>query len=67
MPNPMTASDLWDRFAPEADPVKMAQMNIYAIAVQVHDLRVNEPDNIDMTDRHIAWELWGFAAGLPDA
>lgn len=61
----MSADELWDRFAPDADPVQLAQMSIDAIVTQVHELRKQEPDQIGLTDRYIAWELRDFAAGLP--
>lgn len=61
------ASYLWDKFAPEADPEKLAQMPTGDLAIQIADLRVDERDEIPITSWMIAEELKYYARGFPNA
>lgn len=56
----VSASDLWDMFAPEAAYAELAKMAVEAIAEQIHDMR-DGPDNIGMNDQEIAESLRGYA------
>ncbi len=57
----MNASDLWDRFAPDADPKQLEQLPTGDLAVQIADLRADERDFIPLTSWAIAVELQRFA------
>ncbi len=55
------ASDLWDRFAPEADPAQLAMMSVQDVSEQVNELRGSEGDTLQMTDARIASTLILYA------
>ncbi len=60
----ISASDLWDRFAPEADPAQLAMMSVQDVSEQVNELRGSEGDTLQMTDARIASTLILYAQDM---
>jgi len=63
----VTASDLYDRFAPQASPADILAMPLSELTVQVHQLRIPahtepSPDLADLTDADIAQAIQDHAA-----
>ncbi len=60
----ISASDLWDRFAPEADPAQLAMMSVQDVSEQVNELRGSEGDTLQMADARIASTLILYAQDM---
>lgn len=61
-----TDSDLWDMFAPSADPQGISELPISVIAQQIGELRRSaarrfEPDLIELCHMDIAWAIKAHA------
>jgi len=67
MTEKVTASDLWDRFAPDASPADILALSLSELTAQVRELRTPahtepSPDLADLTDTDIACLIQAHAA-----